>query len=493
MKTTPFIGLITNIPFMAVVMTLLFQPIFPHLLSGQTKNYKNALAIRFMGNDYQYPILRRFDQSRFGAAAEVTYSRAFSDGFHIAFPIKFGQAHFPQNETATELETRKFASADLILRLQMYKEKSFVIPSIHAGASGVWEAVESYNFQFPLGFGLDFKLGPKMYFSTKAEYRIGLDDLKDNAQAGAGLKFFFGKPEPPPVPEIPPITDSDGDGIADTYDACPLEAGPSKFSGCPDTDGDGIADKDDDCPDEVGAFKFRGCPDTDNDGIPNKDDQCPDEFGLPENGGCPIGDTDGDGTLDNEDPCPTQAGPPVLKGCPDSDGDLVPDKDDQCPETYGAISTKGCPDTDGDGIIDKDDQCPERAGPITNKGCPEIKKEDKEVLIFATQAIQFRTGSAVITTSSYVLLDQIADILKKYPDYKVNIDGYTDSVGSANINQSLSERRAKACFDYLITKGISPNRMAYKGFGEANPLGDNSTAIGRERNRRVEFNLSLKE
>jgi OOP family OmpA-OmpF porin len=240
-------------------------------------------------------------------------------------------------------------------------------------------------------------------------------------------------------------------------------------------------------------FSFQGCPDTDGDGIADKDDECPEEAGLPANNGCPVRDADQDGVPDDEDECPNEAGLATLNGCPDSDGDGIADKDDRCPDAPGARNAQGCPDSDGDGIADPDDRCPESVGPVTNNGCPEITEEDKQVLEFATRSIEFRTGSASLRSTSFPILDQVLDILRRYPDYNVDINGHTDSVGGEDTNQSLSERRAKSCYDYFISKGISPDRMTYTGYGELRPIATNDTATGREQNRRVEFDIFIKE
>ena len=79
--------------------------------------------------------------------------------------------------------------------------------------------------------------------------------------------------------------------------------------------------------------------------------------------------------------------------------------------------------------------------------------------------------------------------MTKYPNQKLRISGFTDSIGSAESNLTLSEKRAKSCYDFLLKKGIPASQMSYKGFGEANPIDDNRFAPGRERNRRVEFEI----
>ena len=82
-------------------------------------------------------------------------------------------------------------------------------------------------------------------------------------------------------------------------------------------------------------------------------------------------------------------------------------------------------------------------------------------------------------------LDEIAALLPNFPDYNLLILGYTDNVGNDIFNQLLSEKRAKTCFDYLVNKGVNPNRMTTTGFGEMNPIATNDTAEGRAENRRV--------
>jgi outer membrane protein OmpA-like peptidoglycan-associated protein len=119
-----------------------------------------------------------------------------------------------------------------------------------------------------------------------------------------------------------------------------------------------------------------------------------------------------------------------------------------------------------------------------------LEAAEKEVLTFAMKAVQFELGKATLKPESSTVLTQIAGILKKYPDYKISIEGHTDNTGSAEVNQKLSENRAKACYDFLAAKGVPTSRMSYKGFGQTRPIADNGTYSGRTLNRRVEFNVS---
>ncbi|HRH99443.1 MAG TPA: OmpA family protein, partial [Saprospiraceae bacterium] len=135
-----------------------------------------------------------------------------------------------------------------------------------------------------------------------------------------------------------------------------------------------------------------------------------------------------------------------------------------------------------------DDKCPQTAGPASNMGCPEIKVEDRKVLDVAMRSVQFESGTAVITKSSYKNLDDVVTVMQKYPEMNVSIEGHTDNVGDDAMNQKLSEKRAKACADYLMKKGISEGRLMSAGYGETRPIGDNNTKDGRQLNRRTEFN-----
>ena len=143
-------------------------------------------------------------------------------------------------------------------------------------------------------------------------------------------------------------------------------------------------------------------------------------------------------------------------------------------------------------MADKDDRCPDKAGPASNKGCPEIKTEDKAKLERAIKLVQFETGKAKLLKSSYPVLDEVVSVMNQYSEYSLNIGGHTDATGDDKMNQALSERRAKTCYDYLVSKGIAAGRMAYAGYGESQPVADNKTAAGRAQNRRVVFELYVK-
>ena len=101
--------------------------------------------------------------------------------------------------------------------------------------------------------------------------------------------------------------------------------------------------------------------------------------------------------------------------------------------------------------------------------------------------INFETGKAAIKPESEEIINQVADMLKSNPTFKVNIEGHTDNVGTAIANKTLSENRAKAVLAALIAKGIDKARLSSKGWGMEKPLANNTTDEGKAKNRRVEI------
>ncbi len=103
--------------------------------------------------------------------------------------------------------------------------------------------------------------------------------------------------------------------------------------------------------------------------------------------------------------------------------------------------------------------------------------------------VNFEFNSAKLLGESYPILYDAAKTLLMNPNMKVEIQGYTDNVGSESYNKKLSQKRAEAVKGYLTSKGIAANRLTAAGFGESNPVADNKTADGRAMNRRIEFKV----
>jgi outer membrane protein OmpA-like peptidoglycan-associated protein len=104
---------------------------------------------------------------------------------------------------------------------------------------------------------------------------------------------------------------------------------------------------------------------------------------------------------------------------------------------------------------------------------------------FEFDRLLFDTGNATLQPASQEQLGNIAAILKAYPNVKVKIGGYTDNTGDAGANQQLSQQRADTVMAQLVTLGVDPSRMTSQGYGQDNPVADNSTEQGRQQNRRI--------
>jgi outer membrane protein OmpA-like peptidoglycan-associated protein len=286
--------------------------------------------------------------------------------------------------------------------------------------------------------------------------------------------------------------DRDSDGVLDKDDRCPDVPGPARLQGCPDMDSDGVVDIDDSCPTVPGPAALHGCPDRDSDGIPDYLDECPDVAGLAKFNGCP--DRDSDGIPDKLDLCPDKPGSIEHHGCPDTDGDGVYDDEDRCVLTPGPKENQGCPwpDRDGDGIPDKDDKCPDVFGLPENHGCPALAKKEIETIKYAFENLEFETGKDIIRTHSYPSLNALANLLIEKTNYGLHIAGHTDNVGKPEMNMILSEKRANAVKAYLMKKGVDGSKLETVGYGDTKPVADNSTPEGRQKNRRVEMEITFR-
>ena len=301
------------------------------------------------------------------------------------------------------------------------------------------------NFWFTDNIGLNIETKLKNTFDS-----MGSVEQEQHFQHSLGIVLKFGG------------NDTDGDGIYDKHDACPDVFGLAEFNGCPDSDSDGIIDSEDDCPNVAGLAALKGCPDADEDGIADKDDTCPNAKGTKAN-----------------------------KGCPDTDGDSIVDKEDACPEVAGPKENKGCPwpDTDGDGVLDKDDNCVNEVGSVANNGCPEITSDEVVKLEELFKTVYFESGKDLFKRETPEKLDEAAIIMTKYSTAEFSISGHADSTGSKKNNQELSELRANAVKNYLVSKSVASSNLTAKGYGEDMPITSNNTRLGRATNRRVEVKL----
>ncbi|MFZ0725931.1 MAG: OmpA family protein [Desulfobacterales bacterium] len=135
-------------------------------------------------------------------------------------------------------------------------------------------------------------------------------------------------------------------------------------------------------------------------------------------------------------------------------------------------------DSDGDGILDNLDKCPNtpRGATVNQYGCWAYQGD-----------ILFDFDKYNIKPAAYPILDEAVVVYEKNPGLKIEVQGFTDSIGTEEYNLGLSKRRANAVKDYLVGKGVDPKIMNVKGYGEMNPVASNDTKEGRALNRRVEF------
>ena len=337
----------------------------------------------------------------------------------------------------------------------------------------------SYNVQANLGLGAMTVLddhGTALRFEVRHRWDqddnslASEDDFKDWV-VSLGLQIPLTPTKPTPAPS----KDSDGDGVIDSMDNC-----ANSVSGA--------------------MVDAKGCAipqDSDNDGVVNANDRC---VGTPagtkvDAQGCAIPkDGDNDGVVDAKDRCPTtDRGVKVdAQGCAiplDSDNDGVVDAKDRCANTAAnvKVDAQGCPvplDGDKDGIVDKDDRCPNTkpGSNVDNNGC-ELKA------VIDLKGVTFANNSDRLIGDSVTTLDNAAKTLLRNSGLKVEVAGHSDDRGAVSYNQQLSQRRAQAVLNYLVSKGVASDTLTAKGYGPSKPIANNATSEGRSANRRVELRI----
>jgi outer membrane protein OmpA-like peptidoglycan-associated protein len=127
------------------------------------------------------------------------------------------------------------------------------------------------------------------------------------------------------------------------------------------------------------------------------------------------------------------------------------------------------------------------------KKIAETRRTDQGLITKLKSDILFDSGKADLKPSAINSLNEMAAIMKKYPENVLSIKGYTDNTGSSAVNEKLSTQRADAVRQALLKAGMPGNVMSIEGMGPSRPIGDNSTAVGRSSNRRVEIEITVDE
>lgn len=401
--------------------------------------------------------------------------------------------------------------------------KTKISPYVYAGAGGMaWQRKVNlaqplpdtkYRVSsiFPVGVGLECAVSTHVALAFDAGVRFHRKDLdllvgnklRDFYTAKLGLHFTFGSTdnddddhdgltnaEEKRYGTDPENPDTDGDGLSDGDEVHLYRTNPLKA----DTDGDGLNDG-------AEVLNYRTDPtkyDTDGDGLSDGD-----EVNIYHTD--PLkADTDGDGLSDGDEVKVYHTDPLKV----DTDGDGLSDWD----EVMAYHTDPNNPDTDGDGLTDGEEIHTYKTDPLkadTDGGSVpdgvEVKRgtnpldprDDIAVETFKLerggkvllQGINFETGSARLTQDSEGTLLKVLRSLMEHPEVSVEIAGYTDNVGSASKNATLSLKRAQAVKTWLVVNGISSSRMTTKGYGPQFPISTNTTAEGRAQNRRIEFHV----
>jgi outer membrane protein OmpA-like peptidoglycan-associated protein len=369
---------------------------------------------------------------------------------------------------------------------------------------------EGWTTIFPVGGGFEVALSDAITLDFSGGYTFSLsDDLNkyDNRNvpntegnydgyysAGIGLIFVNGSGS----------SDKDGDGLTKREEK---ELGTDPDN--PDTDGDGLKDGE-----EVRTYITNPLnTDSDTDGLtdgeevktystdPNKSDT--DADGLSDNleikthNTDPLkADTDGDGLSDGDEIDIHKTDPLKV----DTDSDTISDSDEINLYKTDPLNQ----DTDADKLKDGEEINMYRTDPLkadtdegtvddfteVNRGTNPLNPEDDVVKMdvpIVLEGITFETGKSDITPESEVVLQGALKTMQTYSDIIVEISGHTDDVGSSSSNQALSQRRADSVRFWLISKGINPDRIISKGYGEEFPRVPNTSPENKRMNRRIEF------
>ena len=144
-------------------------------------------------------------------------------------------------------------------------------------------------------------------------------------------------------------------------------------------------------------------------------------------------------------------------------------------------------DTDNDGVPDQNDRCPGTLQGLAtdNRGCAATAEQSSVRL----EGVTFELNSARLTADATQTLSRVAEAMRGEPSLRAEIAGHTDSSGADAYNLRLSQERAESVLQFLASQGIERGRLVARGYGETEPVADNGSPAGRERNRRVEFNV----
>lgn len=422
-----------------LIVTLVFLLLSSFQVNAQTSQtpITTGLSASFM--DYGGPISGDYtDYKSFNPGitigANAFLTRALNFGLNTTFVPQV--SNYPISNGELSYIATSLIDVNAILQLKsngtIFKEDAFFAPYISTGF-GLNTASNNLRLYIPGALGIRLRMSKNFSLNFEGLYKYGFG--QGNYQPltySAG--FVFALPANPVKQEPRPSNNSGGKK--------PIAANKA------DADKDGVLDRDDLCPDEPGKAMFLGCPDDESANAGNKTDVA----------------------LETKDPEVKTTQPPQnlsIVDTPESTenpAEIEPYTPEQPSNTY------------------KEE---------TYSEAVEISPADQSVLAMAMENIYFKKASDELTYESYPVLDQLAEILEKYPNHSLEVLGFTDNSGDSRSNKVLSVKRAYKVKYYLVyEKGIKLARITSDGNGSASPVSSNDSADGRAKNRRVELKMA---
>jgi outer membrane protein OmpA-like peptidoglycan-associated protein len=481
-------------------------------------NYDNGLRTSLLGRVYARMDLLNYLDGEIGVGygnyAANDFGNAvnnFTDKGYVntqIIPVDFRLILSPYNVYLKTVNPYIYAGAGAL----NYNVKTF--PNTVNNATTSLLKSKGWAGFFPYGIGANINLVDKLAldvhiggaYTTTDNLNYYINGKAKDAYLSAGLGLMYRLGPVFPSKDV----DSDGDGLSDWDEVNVYHTDPFNW----DTDGDSLSDGDE-------VLKYHTDPlkvDTDGDGLSDYDEVMKyhtDPLKV---------DTDGDGLSDYDEVMKYHTDPLKV----DTDGDGLSDYDEVMvyhtdplnPDTDGDGLSDGDEvlkyhtdplkwDTDGDGLSDGEEVLKYHTNPLKadtdGGGVPdgvEVKRGSnpldptddfpwpKPIQVkktIALEPIEFNSGKYNILPKFNESLMRTVKILNDNPEVNVEIQGHTDNMGSNALNMKLSLSRANAIKAWLVKKGINVKRFTIKGFGFEKPVGDNKTAEGRQRNRRVDF------
>src|ERR1035437_2609525 len=294
-----------------LILSVLTVILFASSAFAQNDDYRkrSTLGVSFFLSDFQTAadikknglasVIRSknlFRTGRMNPGLALSYLKGLAN--HVDFAASLGGSfvNYPIPNVPPFSNNNFLMEATAGVNAKLLSDNYWVVPFADFGV-GASRYLSHYAAFIPIGFGIQINLFDEAFIIINSQYRLPVtEQAASHLYHSIGIAGNIGKareaavPKEVIIPVVEPPKDRDGDGILDSLDACPDQAGPASLNGCPYRDGDGIADKDDSCPDVPGLARYHGCPipDTDKDGVNDEEDKCPNEPGPASNFGCPV-------------------------------------------------------------------------------------------------------------------------------------------------------------------------------------------------------------